>query len=519
MDRLPIFLYYALFLLLSAHGLHRALLVWRVSRKGKRDLTGLHDPLERSDWELPVVTVQLPLYNEVYVAERLIRHSAALDWPCDKLEIQVLDDSTDDTCSKVAQVVRELAQAGHWISHIRRADRKGFKAGALAYGLRGGPEHSAAKGEFVAIFDADFIPPREFLRKTIPALVRDEQLAVVQARWDHSNRNHSLLTRLQAIFLDAHFAIEHEARQRAGHFLNFNGTAGVWRRSAIDKAGGWSHDTLTEDLDLSFRAQMAGMTFVYMHELGVPSELPVEMNAFKTQQHRWAKGSIETAIKLLPSLWQRKDIPLSTRLEGTFHLLNNFAYVIMTCVTVLALPVAVATSRNPAITLWLDRYLLGFGILPVLLYFLYGQLRVGQGFWKSLFLMPATLALGVGLSVNNCRAVLEALVGYRTAFIRTPKYHVDSKLDTWLGKRYLASAGLIPLIELTLGLCSALACILTIQNRCYGLSVFMAIFSWGYLYVGLASLMPSGMEKLRHRLARLGSVGEKVRRVSDIGTP
>ena len=514
MDWIAIIAYYSLLLLLSAHGLHRALLVVRLLRGEKQDpAQAPSEDLEDQDLgdrnladsKLPAVTVQLPIYNELYVVDSLLEAAAALDWPRDRLEIQVLDDSTDETLVALHRKVQELQERGVDIRQICRPDRKGFKAGALAFGLHGDESCEAARGEYVAVFDADFLPTKDFLQRTIPPLMADPGLALVQARWDHLNRDHSLLTRVQALFLDAHFAVEHEARQRAGHFLNFNGTAGVWRLSAIAEAGGWSHDTLTEDLDLSFRAQMKGLRFRYLHDLGVPSELPVEMNAFKGQQHRWAKGAIETSLKLLPSLWRNRNLSLSTRLEGTFHLTCNLAYPVMGLVTVLALPMALALAqRGDEIPAWLDRYLLGFGILPILVYFLVGQLRVGQGFWKSLLLLPFSIALGAGLCVNNTRAVLEALLGHKSAFVRTPKYRVGSEKESWLGKKYLARGGLWPVLELSLGVSCAFAAVLCLQTGFYGLAFLDSLFALGYLQVGLASLMPRTCERLRFGWAPLG---------------
>ena len=511
MDWIAIIAYYSLLILLSAHGLHRALLVVRLlrSRKTNRNRIAADESSgakpESREW--PVVTVQLPIYNELYVVDALLEAAGSLDWPRDRLEIQVLDDSSDETLVAVHRKVEELRERGVDIRQVCRPGRQGFKAGALAYGLRGDEQNPAARGEYVAIFDADFLPTPDFLRRTIPELQSDPDLAVVQARWDHLNRNHSLLTRVQALFLDAHFGVEHEARQHAGHFLNFNGTAGVWRRSAIDQAGGWSHDTLTEDLDLSFRAQMQGLRFRYMHDLGVPSELPVEMNAFKGQQHRWAKGAIETAQKLLPSLWRNRSLGIATRLEGTFHLTCNLAYPVMGLVTVLALPVAMALSKHSEeIPRYLDVYLLGLGILPILIYFLAGQMRVGQGFFRSLWLLPFSIALGAGLCVNNSRAVFEALLGRKSAFVRTPKYRVGTRKETWLGKKYLAAGGLWPALELLLGLSCATASAVCLQSGFLGLAALDLLFALGYLQVGLASMLPRTWERLRFRLdARPGT--------------
>lgn len=500
-------LYYALFLLLSGYGLHRALLLLRLAKNRPQRKVR---PLPEDPECFPIVTVQLPIFNELYVAERLVRAVAGLDWPRNRLEIQILDDSTDETGSALAALARELRREGFMIRHRRRTDREGFKAGALEAGLRDGgdscpPEdRSPPRGDFLAIFDADFLPGPAFLRRTIPLLLADEGLGLVQARWEHLNRDHSLLTRLQAVFLDAHFAVEHRARQNAGHFLNFNGTAGVWRRRAIEEAGGWSHETLTEDLDLSFRAQMKGWRFAYLHDLGVPSELPVEMNAFKVQQHRWAKGAIETARKLLPRLWTAGEIPLGTRIEGTVHLTNNLAYLIMAAVSFLTLPAALTRdSGGSAGFAWADRWLLGIGLLPVLLYFLAGQRLTGRPFLRSLALLPAAISLGIGLSVNNARAVLEGIFGRRSAFVRTPKYRIDGREDTWLGKRYLAGRSFLRWIEVCLGLEAGAAAAVAWHAGAYSMAGFFLLFTAGYLYVAVLSLWPDAGERLRRRLQTL----------------
>ncbi|HHI79628.1 MAG TPA: glycosyltransferase [Planctomycetes bacterium] len=494
--------YYGLFAILSVYGMHRALLLLRLLRR-RREAARVELPAEEARY--PLVTVQLPVFNERYVATRLLDAVAAFDWPKERLEIQVLDDSTDETSGILAERCRELAAEGFEIRHLRRKNRKGYKAGALAEGLRGGEGEDGrmrapARGEFVAIFDADFLPQPDFLKRSLPYLLADEGLGLVQARWEHINRDHSLLTRLQAVFLDAHFAIEHQARERAGHFLNFNGTAGVWRRSAIEAAGGWSHDTLTEDLDLSFRVQMEGIRFHYLHDLGVPAELPAEMNGFKNQQHRWAKGSIEVARKLLLPLWRHPGVPLGAKLEGSMHLLNNLAYLVVAIASFLTLPVALARgSVHPDLTIWADRYLLGIGLLPVLSYFLIAQLLVGRRLLPSLLLLPAALALGIGLSINNAKAVLEGLLGHRTGFVRTPKYHIHAAQDSWIGKCYSARKSLGLWLEIFLGLEALAAFGVAAWNGCWSMGLFFLFFATGYLYTGLLSALPSLAERLRSK--------------------
>ncbi len=318
-------LYFGCLLVLSAYGAHRWYLLWLYRRHRRDDAT----PARRFD-PLPRLTVQLPLYNEMYVAERLIDAVCALDYPRDRLEIQVLDDSTDETREIVSAKTAACAARGFDIVHLHRTDRAGFKAGALEAGLR------VAKGDLIAIFDADFVPQPGFARELVHHFT-DERVGMVQARWGHLNADYSPLTRVQSMLLDGHFVIEHTARNRSGRFFNFNGTAGIWRRRCIEDAGGWQHDTLTEDLDLSYRAQLEGWRFVFLPDHIAPAELPLEMGAFKSQQHRWAKGSIQTARKLLPRIY-RSALPWYVKLEATVHLTANIGYVLMVLLALLIVP-------------------------------------------------------------------------------------------------------------------------------------------------------------------------------------
>src|SRR5712664_3079603 len=315
-ETLTLATYFFVLIVLAVYGWHRYYLVYLYMKnrdKGPKASAPL-DPL-------PVVTIQLPLYNEMYVADRLIDAVCRIEYPRELLEIQVLDDSTDETRSIAELAVRRFAADGIDIKYYHRGDRTGFKSGALEAGLK------VARGEFVGIFDADFIPTADFLTQLMPHF-RDPKVGMVQARWGHINQDYSLLTKIQAILLDGHFILEHGGRNRGGRFFNFNGTAGVWRRTAIHDAGGWQHDTLTEDLDLSYRAQMRGWRFVYLQDVVSPAEVPVEMNAFKSQQHRWAKGSVQTCKKLLPRVLASK-LPWHIKLESVFHLTANFAYPLM----------------------------------------------------------------------------------------------------------------------------------------------------------------------------------------------
>jgi cellulose synthase/poly-beta-1,6-N-acetylglucosamine synthase-like glycosyltransferase len=430
--------YYAVLGGLTVFCLHRLFLV-RLYYRAKGDPRPAPAALE----PLPPVTVQLPIYNEKYVVERLIAAAGAIDYPRHLLEIQVLDDSTDETREIAARLVAARRAEGIDIHHIRRPDRRGYKAGALAFGLE------RAKGEFVAVFDADFIPPPDFLRRTIHHF-SDPGIGMVQARWDYVNRNHSLLTRAQAMLLDGHFVIEHTARQRSGRFFNFNGTAGIWRTAAIDAAGGWQHDTLTEDLDLSYRAQLRGWRFVYLPELAVPSELPVDMNAFKTQQHRWAKGSVETCRKLLGPLLAG-DLPAAVKLEAVFHLAGNFAYLL---VLILALAMYPSLSgrmhRSWPAMLALDLPLFGGSFVTIAIFYLSAEREIGRLNREAVLLLPLTMALGIGLAINNTRAVIEALLDHRTPFIRTPKLDITKSHEAWRHKAYRCRQEFQPLVEIAL---------------------------------------------------------------------
>ncbi|MCA9521577.1 MAG: glycosyltransferase family 2 protein, partial [Myxococcales bacterium] len=314
--------YFALLFLLSIYGAHRYYMAY-LFYKHKKD-----KPEPKAEFEqLPKVTIQLPMYNEMFVAERLIDATCAVRYPADRLEIQVLDDSTDETQQIARQAVERHRALGINIHYIHRTNRQGYKAGALQEGME------VAHGEFLAVFDADFVPQPDFLEKTIQYFTNDE-VGMVQVRWEHLNREFSLLTRAQSVLLDGHFMIEHTARNRSGRFFNFNGTAGIWRRTTIVDAGGWQHDTLTEDLDLSYRAQIEGWKFVYLNDVISPAEIPVEMNSFKSQQHRWAKGSIQTAKKLLPRIFASKRLPFKVKVEAFFHLTNNLAYLLMVLLSV-----------------------------------------------------------------------------------------------------------------------------------------------------------------------------------------
>ena len=480
-------LYFGVLCVLSVYGAHR----YALSRTYKRH-RGPDPALPEQD-ELPMVTVQLPVFNERYVVNRLIDAVCQLDWPRDRLEIQVLDDSTDDTCGIAREAVEKWQKKGLDVHYLHRPDRVGFKAGALAWGLE------RARGDLVAVFDADFIPQAEFLLRSIPYF-EDAGLGVVQARWGHLNRDHSVLTGAQAVLLDGHFVIEHTARNRSGTFFNFNGTAGVWRRQAIDDAGGWQHDTLTEDLDLSYRAQMEGWRFLYLPDLVVPAELPADMIAFKKQQHRWAKGSVQTALKVLPRLLDA-DLPMKVKREAFFHLTGNVAWPLMVVLSLL-MPAAVFARQshgwNEALLLDVPFFLLA--TISVASFYLLAERGAGVGFWERVRFLPVVLSLGIGMSINGARAVVEALTGHRSGFVRTPKSGMVGKGKVG-GGGYQPRLGWQPLIELAIGVYLTVATVLAAQKGLWGSVPFLVLFLSGYLYVSLASIVP-------HIFARGGEADE-----------
>jgi cellulose synthase/poly-beta-1,6-N-acetylglucosamine synthase-like glycosyltransferase len=432
--------------------------------------------------DLPVVTIQLPIFNEMYVADRLIDAVCEIDYPKDKLEIQVLDDSTDETRDIASDAVRRQAREGFNIVYLHRTDRTGYKAGALAAALK------VARGEFVAIFDADFVPTSDFLMKTV-GYFQDPKVALVQARWGHINQNYSLLTKIQAILLDGHFVLEHGGRNRAGCFFNFNGTAGVWRRTAIDDAGGWQHDTLTEDLDLSYRAQLRGWRFLFLPDLVTPAEVPVEMNAFKSQQHRWAKGSIQTCRKVLPAILA-SDLPRKVKIEAFFHLTANFNYLLMCVLSVLMAPAMVVRYQMG----WTEMLLIDVPLFmaataSVANFYLVSQRELYPD-WKSrVKYLPIVMAVGIGLAVNNTKAVFEALFGAPGEFARTAKYGIASPKDGWQHKKYQQPMSVQPFIELALGLYFSATVVYAAANGIYGTLPFLVLFQFGFLYVGLMSVL------------------------------
>ena len=468
--------------MVSLYGFHRYVIVFLYYRHRRKALR----PAGQFD-ELPRVTVQLPMYNERHVARRIIEETCRIDYPRRKLQIQVLDDSTDQTCRIAQAAVAETRAKGFDIEYVHRDHRTGYKAGALANGLK------TATGEFVTIFDADFVPSPDILTRSVQYFT-DPRVCVVQTRWEHLNRNDSLLTRSQAIYLDGHFAIEHVARNRSERFMSFNGTAGTWRRSAIEDAGGWHHDTLTEDLDLSYRAQMKGWRFVFLPEVTAPAELPPEMNAFKAQQFRWTKGGAQTALKMLPKVMLSK-LPLKVKIEAFFHLTGFTMHLYMLMLVLMLLPamyirlVPMEVGSVPRCIFDISVFMLA--TLSAALFYGASQFEL-FGDWRTVVkFMPMLMAIGVGLCVSNAKAILEALFGRQSEFIRTPKYGgisgapLPEHSPPTKGKRRI---DFVPYVEFLFGIYMSACVVLSLLDYRAALATpFLAIFAFGFFYVSVLS--------------------------------
>ncbi len=486
--------YFTIMVVLSIYGAYRYEVI-RGYMTARRKLP--NEPAGRFE-QLPRVTVQLPLFNERYVVERLLEAVTRLDYPRELLQIQVLDDSTDETHPLAKALVESHRAAGHPIEYLHRDNREGFKAGALQEGLK------TATGELIAIFDADFVPPPDFLSRTVHFFT-DTGVGVVQTRWAYLNREYNLLTEIEAMLLDGHFVLEHVARSGRGLFFNFNGTAGVLRRRMIDDAGGWQHDTLTEDCDLSYRAQLKGWRFVYLPGLDCPSELPVEMHAFQVQQSRWAKGLTQTAKKLLPEIL-RAQIPWRLKLEAFLHLTPNIAYPLMLVVSGLMLPVMIVRFYiGWWQMLFVDLPLMIASFFSISVFYLVAQRELSRKTWKrSIFLLPSLLAAGVALAVINTRAVLEALFGIRSSFVRTAKYAIGASGAAAAEPRYRRRSGWLPYIELAMGTYFLFTIYWAIDTMNYLALPFMALFASGYYWAALATLYQENVMRLRwHRERRI----------------
>jgi cellulose synthase/poly-beta-1,6-N-acetylglucosamine synthase-like glycosyltransferase len=422
--------------------------------------------------DLPMVTSQIPIYNEMNVAERVIEAVAAFDYPKGKHDIQVLDDSTDATRGIVARKVSMLRAAGVQIQHVRRSTREGFKGGALRHGLQ------KARGEFIAIFDADFVPPPNFLLRTVPFFLVEPRLGLVQSRWGHLNRTDNLVTRLQSIGINGHFVIEQSARSWNNLFMNFNGTGGIFRKKAILEAGNWEDETLTEDLDLSYRVQLVGWKCHYLIDLVAPAEIPLDINAFKSQQFRWAKGSIQTAIKLLPRIWRSREGGFK-KLQATLHLTHYLVHPLMGYLAVAALPLLVVKEFDlPPLVFVLLGILLFFSCTGPSRLYLTAEKYVHGGWTRQMLLLPLVVCLGCGVAINNTRGVLEALWGKKTDFVRTPKKGQVEK------KRYRAQTDLGFIVEILTGLWCLVGMVFYFAARQYLVGNFLLIYAIGFLYIG-----------------------------------
>jgi glycosyltransferase involved in cell wall biosynthesis len=478
LENILIGIYLGILGLLAIYGFHRSMLTYLFFK------TKNNTPKPKAHFDkdkMPEVLVQLPLFNERYVCERLIDAVTRFDYPKDKMFIQVLDDSTDDTTEIAQAKVEEVAKKGFQISLIHREDRTGYKAGALENGL------AVTNCEYVAVFDADFIPPPHILNDTIDFFT-DPKVGMVQARWGHINKGYSLLTSVQSLMLDGHFVIEHGARHRSGRFFNFNGTAGLWRISTIDDAGGWQHDTLTEDMDLSYRAQLKGWKFLYVDDIIAPAEIPVEMASFKSQQHRWAKGSIQVCKKMLPTIL-KSDEPFKVKLEAFFHLTANFAYLLMIFLALLLLPnLLVRTGHGWREVVLIDLPLFIGTTGSIGAFYVTAHKELYGKPLKAIAKLPLLMSLGIGLSINNAKAVIEGVFGYETPFVRTAKHGVDTKGDTWKKKKYRAAKGVVPFVELFFAAYFIITIIVAYKGGHYISIPFLMLFLMGYLYVGVNSI-------------------------------
>ncbi len=485
-------LYLICTIFLLIYGLNCYIMLFLFARRRKiaenalNDIHTLAEDMEKNG-TLPVVTTQIAVFNEINVAERAMRAACKMKYPRDKHEIQVLDDSTDETYDLTRRVAAELREQGYDIKVLHRDNRIGYKAGALEEGLK------QAKGEFIAVFDADFVPPEDYLLSAVPFLIKDRKVGFVQARWGHLNRRHSLLTKVQSIGIDGHFVIEQIARNWNGLFMNFNGTAGIWRKQAIIESGGWQWETLTEDLDLSYRVQFNGWTTVYLPNLVVPAELPEDINAFRSQQFRWAKGSVQTLIKLFPQLVHAK-VSLFKKIQAVIHMGGYLVHPMMLTLSILALPMLLI-SRNFDLsgpTYAILAIPLAFSVIAPSTMYIIGQHHIYKDWFRRILLMPALMVVGVGLAVSNTRAIWQAVIGHESEFVRTPKSG-DKPV-----KNYKIKLPLVAIMEILLGLYSTYSLSIFIRNGNFISSIFIGIYAAGFLFIGLLTFAHSfGLSDLR----------------------
>lgn len=476
MDEIVLISYFISLTVLFVFGAHGFIMVYYYNK-----YKDLKPKVNANLKDYPLVTIQLPLFNELYVVERLIDTVCEIEYPKERLEIQVLDDSTDETVKIVARKVEEKLKLGFDICHIHRTNREGFKAGALKEGLK------IAKGEFIAIFDADFVPPKDFLYKTLSHFT-DDNIGMVQTRWEHLNADYSIITKAQALALDAHFVIEQNIRNKAGFFINFNGTGGIWRRNCIEDAGNWHSDTLTEDLDLSYRAQLNGWKFIFLKDSVCPAELPAEINALKAQQFRWTKGAVETAKKILPMVWKSK-IPFRVKIHSTYHLTNNFVFPFTLLAAILNVPLVFVKNAgaHEAYFALLSLFVLAF--IGSFVFYLYSQKDIRQDWRKKIVLFPLFMAGSMGLAVNNSRAVFEGLLNRKSEFVRTPKFNVEAGKDKIIDKKY-TNVRLEPVVIVELIM--AIYCFVGIMSSIYFLELaaipFQLLFFTGFAYMSFSSI-------------------------------
>ena len=476
MEQVVLIGYFVSLSILFVFGLHGFVMMYYHRKYGHKN------PVPDADFKSDKhVTIQLPLYNEMYVIERLIDSVCEIDYPKDKMEIQVLDDSTDETTSIVAKAVAAKQKLGFDISHVRRGTREGYKAGALKEGMK------IAKGEFIAIFDADFIPQKEFLKKTL-SYFTDDKVGMVQSRWEHLNGDYSIITKAQALALDGHFVIEQTVRNKSGFFINFNGTGGVWRKKCIEDAGNWHADTLTEDLDLSYRAQLIGWRFVFLKDFTSPAELPSEINALKAQQFRWTKGAVETAKKILPLVWKSK-VPMRVKLQSTFHLTNNLVFPFILLAAILNVPLIFVKNSGAHEIYFAIMSLFVLAFVSSFLFYMYSQKDIRTDWRKRIVLFPLFMAGSMGLAVNNSRAVFEGLMNRKSEFVRTPKFKQESDKDTFVGNKYLnKKLGLAVFVEAVL----AVYCFIGVLSSIYFMELasipFQVLFTLGFSFIAYTSI-------------------------------
>ena len=482
MDNFDLFIvtaYFTILAILSFYGLHRYLMVFLFHKNQHK-----HPVPESRFEELPRVTVQIPAYNEMYVIERVIDAVCAFDYPTDKLDVQVLDDSTDETQKIARNAVERWRDQGIDIEYIHRTDRRGFKAGALENGLK------TAKGEFIAIFDVDFVPTQDFLQRSVHYFT-DPKVGMVQGRWEHLNREYSFLTRTQAIFLDGHFILESFTRFLSGRFFNFNGTAGILRRKTIEHAGGWEHDTLTEDLDLSYRAQMKGWKFIFVPDLTVPAELPVEIQSFKAQQCRWAKGAMQTCKKVLIKIL-RGNFDTGEKMETWYHLTGNITYPLMVLLSLMLFPALIVRYNQgwfQLVTIDLPLFILSFSSVST--FYVTSQKALHKDWRKRILYLPGLMAVGIGMTIPGSKAVLEGALGMKSAFVRTPKFSVAGNKGEWMSKKYRGDISFTTILEIAFGLYFVFVTLYAWNLGVYGVIPFLLLFVWGYLYTGLWGLTQS----------------------------